>query len=125
MAEKEIIGFLMRCLDEDEVIACATRQASLSWQNFDMDGELRDSVNAGTVAHVPAEEDRVHIARHDPAQVLLEVAAKRAVLTHCTAMLAWAVPGSAVAQLCINVLVSLAPPYMYREGYNPAWRKDG
>lgn len=125
MVEREIIGFLTRCFDEDEVIACATRQASLSWQNLDVDGELRDSVNAGTVAYVAAHEDRVHIAHHDPAHVLAEVAAKRAVLAHCTAMLAWATPGSAVAQLCINVLVSLAPPYADRPGYNPAWRKDG
>lgn len=73
----DLVAFLRARLKDDEDTAEATRQASLSWRNFDMDGELRDDANAGTVCIVPADEDRAHIARWDPQRVIAEVAAKR------------------------------------------------
>lgn len=76
----DLVTFLRARLDEDEQVARGSGQPSLSWQNFDMDGELRDDANAGTVAAVPQEETRAHIARHDPARVLREVEAKRGVV---------------------------------------------
>lgn len=76
----DIVTWLGQQLDEDKRCALATGQASSSWQDFSMDGELRDSANGGTVAYVPRPEDRAHIARHDPASVLRRVGADRAIL---------------------------------------------
>ncbi|MFC8361109.1 DUF6221 family protein [Streptomyces griseorubiginosus] len=73
----ELVKWLRAQLDEDELVARNTGQPGTSWRNFDMDGELRDDLNAGTVAYVPRVETRVHIARHDPARVLRESDAKR------------------------------------------------
>lgn len=73
----DLVGFLKARLDEDERLARGHRQPSPSWGDFDMDGELRDDVNAGTVAYIPHAGDRAHIARHDPARVLADVDAKR------------------------------------------------
>jgi len=67
-------------LDRMEQVARATRQVSLSWRNFDDDNELRDSVNAGTVAFVPGPQDREHISLNDPQAVLGRVAADRKIL---------------------------------------------
>lgn len=76
----DLHGWIAQQISEAERVARDTRQASLSWQNFDMDGELRDDFNAGTVAYIPHEEDRAHIARHDPAAVLRRCEADRRVL---------------------------------------------
>jgi len=76
----DLVAFLRARLKDDQDVAESTRQASLSWRNFDMDGELRDDVNAGTVCIVPADEDRAHIARWDPQRVIAEVAAKRRII---------------------------------------------
>ncbi|WP_103512915.1 DUF6221 family protein [Streptomyces sp. SM13] len=75
-----LVAFLRARLDDDERVARSTGQPGLSWQNFEMDGELRDDANAGTVAMVPREETRTHIGRQDPARTLREVEAARAVL---------------------------------------------
>lgn len=84
----DLAAFLTERLHEDEKIARTTKQASMSWGNFDADGELRDSGNAGTVAWIPYAEDRAHIARWDPARVLAEIAAKRAIVKrHTTGVL--------------------------------------
>lgn len=148
-----IAEFLAACLDEDETIARATRQASPSWQNFDVDGELRDSVNAGTVARVPADEDRAHIARHDPARVLADIAAKRRILARHKPILAGHAPGSwqlpagfvgpftGYCELCSDCgdpdggnntyepwpcpeVRDHAAPYAGQTGFKPEWRID-
>ncbi|MEU8136092.1 DUF6221 family protein [Streptodolium elevatio] len=75
----DLVAWLTEQLDHDQRIAESTRQASPSWQNFDMDGELRDDVNAGTVC-IAGDADRAHIALHDPARVLREIAAKKAII---------------------------------------------
>ncbi|MDK0520377.1 DUF6221 family protein [Streptomyces sp. ML-6] len=77
MSSMDLVQFLRDRLDEDETLARNTGQWGMSWQNLTMDGELRDDANAGTVAHIPHEATRAHIARHDPARVLREVDAKR------------------------------------------------
>ncbi|MFE7966149.1 DUF6221 family protein [Streptomyces cellulosae] len=78
----DLVQWLRAQLDEDERIARGTGQPGTSWQNVDMDGELRGDVNAGTVAYVPREETRAHIAAWDPARVLREIDAKRQALAH-------------------------------------------
>ncbi|WP_327139279.1 DUF6221 family protein [Nocardia sp. NBC_01327] len=72
--------FIEARIDIEEATARGTVQASLSWQNFTMDGELRDSDNAGTIMMCVADEDRQHIAHHDPARVLRQCTALRAIL---------------------------------------------
>lgn len=166
MSEREIVAFLTRCLDEDELWAMeASRdgwdnpvpEGGVHWQWVRSEGDIVVEIDTTTMEYVDegrgislrsretfpskynkwslpqfaissAEEVPVavggHILRHDPAHVLAEVEAKRAVMKHCTVMIAWATPGSAVAQLCINVLVSMAPPYKDRPGYNPAWSRE-
>ncbi|MET9138876.1 DUF6221 family protein [Streptomyces parvulus] len=76
----DLVQWLRAQLDEDERIANHTGQPSTSWQNFDMRGELRDDHSRGTVAYCPLPSTRRHIARHDPARVLLEIDADRALL---------------------------------------------
>lgn len=79
MSER-IAGFLRARYKDDETLALNNGQPSTSWKNFDMDSELRDDLNAGTVALIPREQTRAHIARHDPASVLTDLASKRALL---------------------------------------------
>lgn len=123
----DLVQFLRARLDDDERVARGSAQPSLSWQNFDMDGELRDDANAGTVAMVPREETRAHIARHDPARVLREVEAKRA-------LLGTYLPDATTADEQINeewragstladdLLCLLALPYADHPNYRPEWR---
>lgn len=79
MSER-IAEFLRARYRDCEALALNHDQPSASWQNFDMDGELRDDYNAGTVALVPRDKTRAHIARHDPASVLTDLDSKRAML---------------------------------------------
>lgn len=79
MSER-IAEFLRARYRDCEALALNHDQPSASWQNFDMDGELRDDYNAGTVAFVPRHKTRAHIARHDPVSVLTDLDSKRAML---------------------------------------------
>ncbi len=65
----EWVAFLGARLDEDEAIARATmRWSGPPW------------AEVGREERIP---ERAHIARHDPARVLREVAAKRAIWAAC------------------------------------------
>ncbi|GAA3267845.1 DUF6221 family protein [Streptomyces lavendulae] len=75
-----LVQFLRARLNDDEQIARGHQQWSAGWDQDNMAKEIRDDVNAGTVAFVPRLGDRTHIARHDPARVLAEVEAKGAVI---------------------------------------------
>lgn len=124
-----MIGWLRAQVEEDQRTAEATLQASPHWQNLDMDGELRDSANAGTVCIAPEHNTRAHIARHDPARVLREVAAKKAIIE------AWELAHSIVDQPgCPDdrrigefdgldeAVRHLAAVYADRPGYDESWR---
>jgi hypothetical protein len=120
----ELVVWLRAQLDEDERIA---RSAGLaSWQNVDMDGELRDDVNAGTVAYTPRVETRAHIARHDPARVLREIDAKRDIVGDLAEVIRWAERKSLDyqdgADVCERTLKRLALPYADSPGYREEWR---
>lgn len=77
-----LLLWLNAALDHVEKTARSTQQASPSWQNRDRDDELRDDVNAGTVAWIPRPPDREHIALHDPKAALCRVAADRELLAN-------------------------------------------
>ena len=97
-----------------------------------------DTTSSYTLPQFPihnAEEIRSavagHIARHDPARVLREVAAKRALLDlHRWQCCARDVTGYTVIEWydsrtdpCPTLRV-MAAPYADRDGYNPAWRVE-
>lgn len=134
-----LVEFLRARLDEDE--ADAKRAVPGPWA---MVGEPRDttvfSMPAGiSVAHGWL-RDLAHIARHDPARVLAEVAAKRRILDELDAMphalddghhecpmvepTAWKDPRCTCgqAELADRVLRLLALPYAGRPGYREEWQ---
>lgn len=67
-----------------EHLATSTKQWSPHWDNFDMDGELRDRENAGTILALGNPEDRAFIAYQDPAAVLRRIEAERELLASCS-----------------------------------------
>jgi hypothetical protein len=118
----DLVTFLRERLADDQRIANRTRQASPEWRNFDMDGELRDSANAGTVAYIPHANDRTHIARHDPARVLAEVDAKRRIIDECSEVTVrddWQYTDA--PELAELTLLMLALPYREHPDYQPGW----
>ena len=85
----DLVAFLRARLDEDEAVADAA--SGPEWGDvsptqpftvFDVAAYRNNKTlrTAGAIAGVERAEDRVHIARHDPARVLREVEAKRALL---------------------------------------------
>lgn len=98
----DIVGFLAARLDEDQASAEAWDEAERTWQqvgarNLRYDngsGERVQSIDTGGGQGLLNEqiwvkrdydgERTAHIARHDPARVLAEVAAKRAILAEHT-----------------------------------------
>lgn len=91
---------------------------------------LEDSLEIGDDA---AEANGAHIARHDPARVLADVKAKRAVIQlYVTAKVALeASDGTVLAgatklnlRAYGNALRALAAPYDQHPDYDPAWRAE-
>lgn len=76
----DLVQFLNDRLAEDE--AAATEAGSDEWSSDDAVWMLMDSKGEAVVHNEgkPTEEQAIHMARHDPARVLREVAAKRALL---------------------------------------------
>lgn len=87
-----LIEFLKERLDEDEAVALAVEDNSAPWKGQwrNDEGHAIRTENGWVLTY--AREGRPfapgfldHVARHDPARVLREVAAKRRVLArHCT-----------------------------------------
>ena len=103
----ELIAFLNARLDEDEQAATMDPAQAL-WQQ-----DITDR---------PDEfyrETYDHIARHDPARVLADVAAKRAIVAACAYNLEYEEYGHTLAE---RVLRALALPYADHEDYKPHWR---
>jgi hypothetical protein len=76
-----------------------------------------------------------HIARHDPAAVLVEIEAKRYLLEWCaevTAHFDWSTlnqpgslkhdPNARATHTAVVALQSMAAPYAGRPGFKPGWR---
>lgn len=91
----ELIAFLRARLAEDE-------KAAHAWLPFGN----------------PDAADREHIARHDPARVLADVAAKRAIVRACAHNLEFEEYGYTLAE---RTLRALAQPYSEHEDYKPHW----
>jgi hypothetical protein len=85
----DITEFIAARLDEDEAAAVNSQNILSGRWHIDADGNVQDENTAGSgnayIACGPYgggidDADAAHIARHDPARVLREVAAKRAIL---------------------------------------------
>nr|MDT0658045.1 DUF6221 family protein [Micromonospora sp. DSM 115978] len=121
----DLTAWLREQLDEDERVA---RAAGAKWYT-DSDGNIREDAPDGTSPYVACGsyggglEDayQAHIARHDPARVLAEVAAKRAILDDCAE---YVNDGTVAATdgLAGRTLIALAQPYADRPGWREEWR---
>jgi hypothetical protein len=125
----EMIAFVAARLDEDEAAAkSAAAETAAGWfTGTSEDSDERSVCYTGPSTLHPGSmwdydiADRVpqaaaaHIARHDPARALREVAAKRAIL------LQWehSPPGSPALT---NALYQLAAVYSDHPGYRPEWK---
>ena len=76
----ELIAFVRARLDEDEAAAKAAFRSILVAEGFHVFAPAHPGVPQLPVADAIDAETAAHIARHDPARVLREVAAKRRVL---------------------------------------------
>lgn len=153
----DLVEFLWARFDEDEQVASgAIRGPWAVATNGEVyapsyDREVRLTGRRTTTEHLyvtsdsegilPSvqEEEAEHIARHDPARVLTEVAAKRAILDHALVYEAkidgeWACchePDEIAAGLCpatppgaIRLLRLLAAPYASHPDYDPVWGEE-
>jgi hypothetical protein len=126
----DLIAFLSARLDEDEQ---AARDAeSASWSTGVPDGPIgglltvrRDYAPAmqDYVTGSIHDENAIHIARHDPARVLREVAAKRAVLglVFVGDLDGTTDSGLGYQEGVMRSLELLAAAYSDHDDYDPTW----
>lgn len=128
-----LTAFLERCLADDEAVARAATQGPwyLLGKNVRAaQGRPSPALQRGResveIACAYDDTGAAHIARHDPARVLAEVEAKRAIVAEC----AEEVDGGTTdegqgltsgAILGGYVLRALASVYRDRDGFDPAW----
>ncbi len=123
----DLVAFLLARLDEDEAVARLAAREGGTWKQDDptrrpgaissLDGPVVYDEGA------PDENQAPHIARHDPARVLREVAAKRAIIAACEeAIRNQGIFGEDGGQpLAEKVLPALAAVYGDHPGYDPQW----
>ncbi|MER5843201.1 DUF6221 family protein [Streptomyces prasinus] len=132
----DLPDWLRAQLDEDERIARAASPGP--WEQSGI-GEHGWGVSFGRAgAGVEAEDsdqgraDATHIAEHDPARVLREIDAKRAVLKMYVNATGWVERATelnvksdnskAAAVAYLDALKALALPYSDRPGFKESWR---
>jgi hypothetical protein len=121
--------FLLARLAEDEEVA---REASADpWTHVHEGLQGGEVIRAGAVrvarvyantwsnGYVPDCENAAHIARHDPARVLAEVEAKRAVVAE--RLFYDRDPDYELTILGERILAALALPYAGHPDYQPEW----
>lgn len=124
----EFVVWLRAQLDEDERIARAA--GGLNWSRsehpWDTAVAIRDSKGERVVCDEgwPSEGQEVHIAEWDPARVLRETAAKRAIIEHVAYELEDRGGGSPwwYADKLLPILKQLGTSYADRPGYRDDWR---
>jgi hypothetical protein len=126
-----LIEFLRARYDEDEQVASmAAGPIGHRWQPnpagglSGRDGPMR--------VHLEDRQCLPHIARHDPARVLADVAAKRAIIADCTEMLKMCQvdrggnlgrPGEhMMGDFGRWILQKIAAPYADHPDFDPAWQ---
>jgi hypothetical protein len=133
----DLTAFLRAQLNEDEAAAEATLPLHLRvgrfrgkeiprWRITKSGAGIIDE-DGGTLRAqqiFPAEAD--HVIRHDPARVLREVDAKRAIVDDLAEFIRWGARKGLDYQdgvdACERTLKRLALPYADRPGYREGWR---
>lgn len=144
----DIVEFIRNCLNEDEAAALATTPVPVAgrWKasrdkhaaadapialiqgDEDTEPGYEDySYGSPIIVHAAEWQDEAeanlrHIARHDPAHVLADVAAKRRMLEAAREMFATDYWG--LQHFADVIARNLAAPYAGRPGYDPAWRVE-
>jgi hypothetical protein len=129
----ELVEFLRARLDEDECVARAAAQEGASWVSDVRYGSViaEDASDLAVFPVVydegrPLSEQAEHIARHDPARALREVAAKRALIECYEAHRGWYKDEPDVrhfeAMAALGLAVRYAAlPYAGYEDYRQEW----
>jgi len=141
----DLVTWLRAQLDADEAAARATG-THLDWQDdhggagSGVDRKGVDDYSEAVVVYVGEveEHDARHIARHDPASVLRDIAAKRAIVdlhgpelpicedgyrpgaTHADVARSVLANGAPAGVPCLTLRL-LASAYSHRDGYRPEW----
>ncbi|MEU5596852.1 DUF6221 family protein [Streptomyces sp. NPDC020298] len=141
----ELVRWLGEQLDEDERIARAAGGRSEQEWAADLSGKdpagmsswpvvvryVTDGRLRGAVANLPVMQERsedrmVHIAAHDPARVLREIDARRAIVDDLAEEIRWGarkgLDYQAGVAACERTLKRLALPYADRPGFREEWR---
>lgn len=77
--------------------------------------------DAEGILNAVEETDGPHIARHDPARVLREVAAKRAIVASCSELIGHPSGDETTDLACEGYLRLLAGVYADHEDFDPKW----
>jgi hypothetical protein len=128
----DLVAFYAARLDEDEATAKAAADPDPVWTQPDPErypGKIEDSV--GVVVYdegCPTSDQAAHIARHDPARVLREVEAKRAILANYDAAFERRrqhpgdVASAADLLAMVRIVKLLVAVYSDHPDYDPGWR---
>lgn len=127
-----IVEFLTARLDEDELIARAASDRA-PWSHHADDYWMITGTDGDVVVYdesAPTAAEAAHIARHDPARVRAEVAAKRAILEEHSPQNSDLFPedGPRWCQTCPGrdgwpcpTVRALLRPYADHPHFHPAW----
>jgi Family of unknown function (DUF6221) len=120
----DLVAFLSARLDEDEGKARLAAREGGTWKQEDPERWPGRIVSLGGVVVydelAPDDYQAEHIARHDPARVLREVEAKRAILELYEAAVEHDDTSLGVATLR-TVVKTLAKVWREHPDYDPAW----
>lgn len=125
-----IVEFLTARLDEDELIARAASERA-PWSHHADDYWMITGTDGDVVVYdesAPTAAEAAHIARHDPARVLAEVAAKRELLEAITVELVrldgvYESESGASDDVAGQLLRMLVRPYSEHPHFHPAWAR--
>ena len=123
----DLTAFISARLDEDEAIAKAA--ANRHWLTDDNIITLHPEHDGDGYMSWPTRADAQHAASHDPARVLREVAAKRAVVGAYAKADEWVnVSAGATAgyarQIMDETLRHVAAVWSDHPDYKPEWRRE-
>jgi hypothetical protein len=122
----DLIAFLRARLDEDEqaAVAAAGQPAYFDWEVHEAgprkQPEIRVTGKSYQVVGGVDDSTAEHIARHDPARVLLEVEAKRRLIQWGE----WIRGDFSGSDVWKDVLPLLALPYADHSDYRAEWRPE-
>lgn len=116
----DLVAFLRARLDEDEAVARAATAGAWELVRAPDGSWYVDPGDLDDVANVDRTADAEHIARHDPARVLRDVAANRAIVDECERMsqpfpAEWLSPQG-------QILRALASTYADHPEYREEWK---